>query len=243
MIIYPAIDIRAGRCVRLYQGDFAQETVYSHAPVDMAKQFLKAGASWLHLVDLDGAKNPQSNQSALIKHLLQSVPIQVQVGGGIRCDEQIDAYLASGAARVIVGSSIIESPNLVEYWLKKYGPEKIVFALDVFFEDNRFLLATQAWQKCNALELFETIERFLPQGLTHVLCTDIHKDGVGKGPNVGLYQQIISRFPEIKLQASGGIGCLGDLRDLQSLGVAGAITGRALYEQKIHLVEAISCLQ
>lgn len=241
MIIYPAIDLRDGKCVRLYQGNYACETVYSDSPYDMAKQFLDKGATWLHLIDLDGAKKPCANQVSLIKELLRCVSIPMQVGGGIRTESQIDAYFAAGASRVIVGSLAIESPEIVETWLKKYGSERIVLAFDIIFEKATPCVMTQAWQKLNNISLFDVVERFSDSGAQHVLCTDIARDGALNGPNIDLYQQMIARFPKLNIQASGGISHLDDIRRLKEINVAGSITGRALYEKKFDLSEALSC--
>lgn len=241
MIIYPAIDIRAGRCVRLYQGNYAKETIYSEAPFDVAKQFSDQGASWLHVVDLDGAKNPNQNQSALIKELLKGIPIMIQVGGGIRTESQIDAYFESGAFRVVIGSLACTSPQLVETWIKRYGAERIVLAFDVNVNEAIPKVVTQAWQKLTDVSLFDIVRRFADIGAKHILCTDVSRDGALNGPNISLYQQMIMRFPELHIQASGGISQLNDIRDLKQLLVSGAIMGRALYEKKFDLSEALSC--
>jgi phosphoribosylformimino-5-aminoimidazole carboxamide ribotide isomerase len=241
MIIYPAIDIRAGKCVRLYQGNYSKETVYSDTPINAAKQFLDKGATWLHLVDLDGAKNPNTNQASLIKELLRIIPINIQVGGGIRTESQIDAYFEAGARRVVIGSLAIESPQLVETWLKQYGSERIVLAFDVNFDGATPIVMTQAWQKLTDIALFDIVPRFLSLGAKHILCTDICRDGALNGPNIDLYQQMIARFPELNIQASGGISQLDDVRGLKNINVSGAIMGRALYEKKFDLSEALSC--
>ncbi|MDP3560986.1 MAG: 1-(5-phosphoribosyl)-5-[(5-phosphoribosylamino)methylideneamino]imidazole-4-carboxamide isomerase [Legionellaceae bacterium] len=241
MIIYPAIDIRAGKCVRLYQGNYSKETVYSDTPIDAAKQFLDKGATWLHLVDLEGAKNPSANQASLIKELLRLIPINIQVGGGIRTESQIDAYFEAGARRVVIGSLAIESPQLVETWLKQYGAERIVLAFDVNFDGVTPIVMTQAWQKLTDIALFDVVRRFADIGTKHILCTDICRDGALNGPNINLYQQMLARFPELSIQASGGIGELDDVRVLKNLNVSGAIMGRALYEKKFDLSEALSC--
>lgn len=241
MIIYPAIDIRGGNCVRLYQGNYAQETIYSDSPQDMANQFFAKGAAWLHLVDLDGAKNPDANQAVLIKKLLQSVPIAIQVGGGIRHEKQLEAYFASGAARVVIGSLAIESQETVVTWMKKYGAERFVLAFDVLFAENKPYVMTQAWQKVNNIVLFDVIAYFIDHGLQHILCTDITRDGVLNGPNRDWYQRLVSQFPTLAIQASGGISSLDDIRHLKNSGLAGTITGRALYENKFDLSEALSC--
>jgi phosphoribosylformimino-5-aminoimidazole carboxamide ribotide isomerase len=241
MNIYPAIDIRAGKCVRLYQGNYACETVYSDSPYDTAQQFVDKGATWLHLVDLDGAKSPGANQASLIKQLLQFIPINIQVGGGIRTKSQIDAYFKAGASRVVIGSLAIESPQLVDLWLKQYGAERIVLAFDVTFNGLTPFVMTKAWQKFNDISLFEVVKRFSDLGVKHILCTDICRDGALNGPNIDLYQQMKERFPTLNIQASGGISQLDDIVHLKNLNLAGAIMGRALYEKKFDLAEALLC--
>ncbi|MGQ3890793.1 1-(5-phosphoribosyl)-5-[(5-phosphoribosylamino)methylideneamino]imidazole-4-carboxamide isomerase [Legionella sp. CNM-4043-24] len=241
MIIYPAIDIRAGQCVRLYQGDYAKETVYQDKPIDAAKQFLDKGAAWLHLVDLDGAKNPDDNQASLINELLRRIPVNIQVGGGIRTEAQIDAYFAAGAGRVVIGSLACTSPERVEAWLKQYGPERIVLAFDVAFDGDTPMVMTQAWQNVTDIALFDIVARFAASGAQHILCTDISCDGALSGPNMNLYRQMTAQFPELNIQASGGISQLDDLRRLKRINVSGAIMGRALYEKKFDLSEALSC--
>lgn len=241
MIIYPAVDIRAGKCVRLYQGNYSKETVYSDTPIDVVKKFLDKGASWLHLVDLEGAKNPSATQASLIKELLRFIPINIQIGGGIRTESQIDAYFEAGARRVVIGSLAIESPQLIETWLKQYGSERIVLAFDVTFEEFKPIVMTQAWQKLTDVALFDIVSRFLSIGAEHILCTDICRDGTLNGPNIDLYQQMMARFPELNIQASGGISQLDDVHRLKNINMSGAIIGRALYEKKFDLSEALSC--
>lgn len=241
MMIYPAIDIRDGKCVRLYQGNYAKETIYGDKPIDAAKQFLEKGATWLHLVDLEGAKNPSANQASLIKALLRLIPINIQVGGGIRTESQINAYFEAGARRVVIGSLACTSPRLVETWLKRYGSERIVLAFDVNFDGVKPIVMTQAWQELTDIALFDIVPHFLSLGAKHILCTDICRDGALNGPNIDLYQQMIARYPELNIQASGGISQLDDVRSLKNINVSGAIMGRALYEKKFDLSEALSC--
>jgi phosphoribosylformimino-5-aminoimidazole carboxamide ribotide isomerase len=241
MIIYPAIDILSGRCVRLYQGDYAQETIYHDNPIDMAKIFVTQGASWLHVVDLDGAKDPRSNQANLIKELLNELAIEIQVGGGIRSEEQIDAYLNAGASRVVLGSLAITNPSQTLSYLKKYGPERVVLAFDIKLDATLTpFVATSAWKHLSEISLFNALSTYSPD-LKHVLCTDISRDGVLCGPNIDLYQSLMHHYPELCIQASGGISSLLDLQQLKNLGLSGAITGRALYEKQFDLKEALLC--
>ncbi|HSW70988.1 MAG TPA: 1-(5-phosphoribosyl)-5-[(5-phosphoribosylamino)methylideneamino]imidazole-4-carboxamide isomerase [Gammaproteobacteria bacterium] len=242
MIVYPAIDLRFGKCVRLWQGDYTKETVYSHSPIIVANKFKNEGATWLHLVDLNGANSPDQNQAPLIKELLHSLPLKIQMGGGIRTAMQVEAYLASGAKRVVVGSLAIESPEMVIKWLKQYGNEQVVVALDVYLDEERNpCIATQGWQKKNKTSLFDVLPYYIKHGLKHTLCTDISRDGVLSGPNIELYQTLLDRFPSLQIQASGGISSLDDIRCLKNMGLSGAIIGRALYEKKYSMREALLC--
>jgi phosphoribosylformimino-5-aminoimidazole carboxamide ribotide isomerase len=242
MIIYPAIDCREGHCVRLYQGDYQQEIIYGNSPVEIANAFAAEGATWLHLVDLDSAKNLSNSQTTLIKRLIKEVPLSVQVGGGIRTIDQIEAYFESGAARVVIGSLAVTSPAIVQTWLQRFDAEQLVLAFDVTFDlNNQPRVMTHAWQQTSQYFLFELISTYVTQGLKHVLCTDISRDGTLTGPNIRLYQALAKQFPALNIQASGGIRALKDFTNLKQMGVAGAITGRALYEKKFSLTEALSC--
>lgn len=241
MMIYPSIDILNGQCVRLYQGNYKCETVYSDSALETAKQFLDQGAQGLHIVDLIGAKDPTATQASLIKELLNVIPIAIQVGGGIRTQAQIEAYLEAGAGRVVIGSLAVESPKLVETWLQTYGPERFVLAFDVSFYQSVPYVMTQAWQKFNKVALFDVVRRFASIGVKHVLCTDISRDGALNGPNLELYEALCLLFPNLSIQASGGISQLEDIRRLKTLKLAAAITGKALYEKKLTLSEALSC--
>jgi phosphoribosylformimino-5-aminoimidazole carboxamide ribotide isomerase len=242
MIIYPAIDLRGGKCVRLWQGDYAQETVYSSDPFLVAKKFAAEGANWLHLVDLDAAKNPNQSQSSLIAQLIKTCELQVQIGGGIRTKEQVQKLLALGAARVVIGSMAVNNPKEVTKWLKLFGSEKLVLSLDIIYDENKQpMLTTDAWQNVTKQGLFELIAYYQPASLQHILCTNIMLDGTLNGPDYFLYEEILKRFPRLNFQASGGIRSLSDIKLLQEKGLSGAIIGRALYENKITLPEVLAC--
>lgn len=242
MKIYPAIDLRDGKCVRLYQGDYQQETIYSADPFAQVDTFMREGATSVHLIDLDGAKNPEKNQEQLILALLKQGKVSIQIGGGIRSAEQIEKYLENGAARVIVGSLAVTSPETVLAWFKRFGADRLVLALDIVYDVERTpLVATNAWQTTSHQTPESLIEIYQAVGLKHVLCTDITRDGTLQGPNITLYEDLLSQFPYLKIQASGGIQALSDLVLLREKGVSAAITGRALYEHKFTLREALSC--
>jgi phosphoribosylformimino-5-aminoimidazole carboxamide ribotide isomerase len=242
MIIYPAIDLRGGRVVRLTEGKFDQEKTYGTDPLAVARDFRAAGATWLHVVDLDGAKDPARRQTALVEQLARESGLLVQTGGGIRDEGQIAALLAAGAQRVIVGSLAAKQPALVRGWLQQFGPDHIILSPDVRLDDaGTPRVAAAGWQESTGLALGDFLNGFLPAGLRHILCTDISRDGKLTGPNTTLYAQLVKQFPTLQIQASGGVSSLEDLRGLKPTGCAGAIVGRALYEKKFSLQEALAC--
>jgi phosphoribosylformimino-5-aminoimidazole carboxamide ribotide isomerase len=242
MQIYPAIDLQGNRCVRLYQGQFSQSTIYDENPIEVAQTFVKSGATWLHIIDLDAAKDPNKNQYPLIEQLIKNTSAEIQIGGGIRTSAQIEQLRMWGAQRVIIGSQAIHKPQIVQQWLYQFGPEAIVLAFDVTVgADEKAYICVQGWQETTSFELEHTIRFYLESGLKHVLCTDIARDGTLQGPNIDLYKKIRTQFPDLKLQASGGISSLIDVRQLKTEGLPGAVLGRALYENKLSLSEAIAC--
>jgi phosphoribosylformimino-5-aminoimidazole carboxamide ribotide isomerase len=242
MIIYPAIDLRGGRVVRLTEGKFDQEKSYGDDPLAVAKEFAAAGATWLHVVDLDGAKDPTRRQTALVEKIARGSGLRVQTGGGIRAAPQIAALIAAGAQRVIVGSTAVKEPELVRGWLKQFGPEQIILAPDVRLDAAGIpRVAAAGWQESTGVALDDFLNGFLASGLVHILCTDISRDGKLTGPNTGLYAQLVKKFPALKIQASGGVSSLTDLTGLKPTGCAGVIVGRALYEKKFTLGEALAC--
>lgn len=241
-MIFPAIDLMGGGCVRLLKGDFDKRTNYNANPVTMAQRFENSGAKWLHVVDLDGAKNQRTSQSELIIKIAQSVDIKVQTGGGLRNIEQIKNLLDGGIARVVIGSLAVQDPQLVKKWMHEFGPEKIVIAIDVFLDlDGTPRPATHGWTRTSKLSLWQVIDGFLGAGLKTILVTDIAKDGGLQGSNVRLYADIMNRYPKLDLMSSGGVGTLDDVQILKRLNPAGIIIGKALYENQFTLSEAISC--
>ena len=242
MIIYPAIDLRGGRVVRLTEGRFDQEKSYGDDPLAVARDFAAAGSKWLHVVDLDGAKDPTRRQTPLVEKLAHESGLRVQTGGGIRDEDQIAALLAAGAQRVIVGSLAAKQPELVRGWLTKFGAERIILSPDVRLDESGTpRIAAAGWQETTGVVLEDFLTGFLSAGLLHILCTDISRDGKLTGPNTTLYAHLVKRFPSLQIQASGGVSSLDDLRALQTTGSAGAIVGRALYEKKFTLREALAC--
>jgi len=240
MNIYPAIDIKNGKCVRLYQGDYAKETIYQEDPFLQAKNFITQGARWMHIVDLDGAKNPEQNQAALISRLIRENNINIQTGGGIRTRQQVEFLLNQGAKRVIIGSMAITHPKEVKQWISDFGADQLVFSFDVKCnQNNEAMIAINAWQDLTSSPLSKVLQDYLQSGLIHVLCTNISLDGTMSGPDYHLYETLMKQFPSIKLQASGGIHSIEDIRQLKNLNMDGAIIGRALYENKFTLREIL----
>ncbi|HHF0431671.1 TPA: 1-(5-phosphoribosyl)-5-[(5-phosphoribosylamino)methylideneamino]imidazole-4-carboxamide isomerase [Haemophilus influenzae] len=243
-IIIPALDLINGQVVRLHQGDYAKQTTYSDNPIKQFDNYVRQGAKQLHLVDLTGAKNPQSKQTALIGKIVEATQCKVQVGGGIRTEQDVADLLAVGANRVVIGSTAVTHRSMVKNWFIKYGAEKFVLALDVNINaSGQKIVAISGWQEESGVLLETLIEDFQTVGLQQVLCTDISRDGTLTGSNIGLYQEICEKYPPIQFQSSGGIGSLADIEALKGTGVSGVIVGRALLEGKFTLSEAIKCWQ
>jgi phosphoribosylformimino-5-aminoimidazole carboxamide ribotide isomerase len=233
MELIPAIDLRDGRCVRLLKGDFAQETRYSVDPVELAQHYRELGARTLHVVDLDGAKQGVPVNLPVIRRMRAAAGIDVQLGGGIRARASLEDAL-DVAARVVIGSLAVSDPAIVAEWLEEFGPERLTLALDVRLGvDGTPMIATHGWTRASTLSLGAAIDRYAAVGLKHVLCTDIERDGALSGPNVGLYRDCVSRWPEIDFQASGGVRDLGDLTALAAAGVAATVSGKAFLEGRL----------
>lgn len=243
-MIIPALDLIDGTVVRLHQGDYGQQRDYGRDPLPRLQDYQAQGAEVLHLVDLTGAKDPAARQIPLLKKLLAGVSVPVQVGGGVRTEQDVEALLNAGATRVVVGSTAVSDPEKVQGWFTRFGADALVLALDVRIDaEGQKQVAVSGWQETSGTTLEQLVELFLPFGLKHVLCTDISRDGTLSGSNVELYQEICARFPQVAFQASGGIGGLGDIAALRGSGVKGVIVGRALLEGKFTVTEAISCWQ
>jgi phosphoribosylformimino-5-aminoimidazole carboxamide ribotide isomerase len=242
MILIPSIDLRNGRCVRLLKGNFDQETRYDLEPHELLQRYRALGASWLHVVDLDGAKDGKLANRSVIIRLASQKALNVQVGGGVRSTAVVDDLLRNGIDRVIVGSAAVENPAEVQGWLKRYGAEKIGLAFDIRQVDGVPRVLTRGWTQESKLTLWDAIESYLPHGLKHVLCTDAELDGAMQGPAVGLYEEFVKRYPQIQLQASGGVRSAADLHALAALGSAAAISGKALLEEAIKPSELLPFL-
>ncbi|MGC6387326.1 1-(5-phosphoribosyl)-5-[(5-phosphoribosylamino)methylideneamino]imidazole-4-carboxamide isomerase [Ewingella sp. S1.OA.A_B6] len=243
-MIIPALDLIDGSVVRLHQGDYGQQRDYGSDPLPRLQDYQRQGAEVLHLVDLTGAKDPAARQIPLLKKLLAGVTVPVQVGGGIRHEQDVEALLSAGATRVVVGSTAVKDPELVQAWFSRFGADALVLALDVRIDANGAKnVAISGWQENSNATLEQVVEQYLPFGLKHVLCTDISRDGTLAGSNVELYREVTTRYPQVAFQASGGIGSLDDIAQLRDSGVEGVIVGRALLDGKFSVTEAISCWQ
>ncbi|MDM7484709.1 1-(5-phosphoribosyl)-5-[(5-phosphoribosylamino)methylideneamino]imidazole-4-carboxamide isomerase [Vibrio metschnikovii] len=243
-MIIPALDLIDGQVVRLYQGDYGQVTEYKVDPVEQFNLYHQAGANWLHLVDLTGAKDTSARQLELISQLLASTPANIQIGGGVRNEQDVIDLLAAGAQRVVIGSTAVKQPQLVKQWMEKYGAEKIVLALDINIDQEGVRrVAVSGWQEDSGVTIEALLDDYLTVGLQHVLCTDIARDGTLNGSNIELYIDLCQRYPQVQFQSSGGIGTLADITALKGSGVAGVIVGRALLDGKFTAQEAFSCWQ
>lgn len=243
-MIIPAIDLIQGKTVRLYQGSYDKTTEYQQTPLQLRDLYAKAGAGILHLVDLTGAKNAADRQLELLTSLMKNAPLPVQVGGGVRTAADVEQLLAAGASRVVVGSVAIREPETVQGWLRSYGGDKIVLALDVAINaKGDKTLPSHGWIEESTITLEQVLDGFIAAGAKHVLCTDISKDGTLQEPNVALYAELVQKYPQIQWQASGGVGSLADIKALKPTGVAGVILGRALLEGKFTAEEAMQCWQ
>jgi phosphoribosylformimino-5-aminoimidazole carboxamide ribotide isomerase len=234
MLLIPSIDLRGGHCVRLLRGDFAAETRYDLEPHELLGRYRALGATWLHIVDLDGARDGQLANRALLLRLASQRAVNLQVGGGVRSLAVVDDLLRNGVDRVVVGSAAVEEPAAVAQWIAQFGAERVCLAFDVRADESGTpLVQTRGWTRATSLSLWDAVAGFAAVGLQHVLCTDVDRDGAMGGPAVGLYAEAVRRFPAIRWQASGGVRDAADLVALRATGVAAAISGKALLEERI----------
>lgn len=234
MIIYPAIDLKEGRCVRLYQGDFAQETVVNPDPVKQAISFENAGAKALHIVDLDGALSGDLTNLQVIQAILAAITIPIQVGGGIRSMAQVARYLDAGVSRVIIGSKAVEDPAFVAEAVQQYG-DQIAVGIDA--KDG--LVATRGWLAVSDQDYLTVADQMAQLGVKTIIFTDIAKDGTLMGPNLEQLQAIAAKVPDLQIIASGGISSREDLEAVKALGVYGVISGKALYNGNITMTDVV----
>lgn len=234
MRLIPAIDLKDGRCVRLLRGDFAAETRYATDPGTLVDRYLRMGADWLHVVDLDGARDGEGRNRDIIAELTRRRSIKLQVGGGLRTASDVSGMLNDGVGRVVIGSAAVTQVELVRGWLAEFGAERVVLAFDVRMDAAGIpCVAIHGWREQSALPLWDALAAFVHQGLRHVLCTDVSRDGALSGPNVPLYAEAARRFPGIEWQASGGIRNAADLAALEAAGARAAISGKALLDDLI----------
>ncbi len=237
MIILPAMDLMGGRPVRLAQGRFDDATNYMLDPAEAVLAFEQAGAEWAHLVDLDGARAGAPRQHGLLADIALSVSLKLQVAGGFREEAHFSRMFDAGVDRVVIGSLAVKDPELTRALFARFGGERLTLALDVNIVDGEPIVATSGWTEMSGLTLWEVARRY-PE-MRHLLVTDIGRDGMMGGPNADLIDQIVRGLPNVEVQASGGVSSLEDLRDLKAAGAAGAIVGKALWEQRIDLRAAI----
>lgn len=241
MTVYPAIDLRQGRCVRLTQGDFDREIEYDPDPIAVARRFAASGATHLHVVDLDGASSQVAQQTELLLAIARETQLSVQAGGGLRTEAQVSRLLDGGIARAVVGSIAVGDPRLTISLIERFGGDRIVLALDVRLVSGEARVETAGWRGGAVATLSDVLQPYDGVGVRHVLCTDIGRDGMLTGANVELYRRLRARHPSVDWIASGGIAALADLRALADTGVKGAVVGKALYESRFTLEEALRC--
>ena len=233
MELFPAIDLIGGCAVRLVKGDYAQKTVYSDNPAEVAKSFAAAGAKYLHVVDLEGSKDGGTPNLETIKNIVENGGLLVEVGGGIRSEEVIKKYLDAGVFRVILGTAAVQNPAFLEEMVQKYG-EKIAVGVDI--KDG--MVAIKGWTEVSAESCFDFCEKLQKIGVKTIICTDISKDGLLSGTNLELYKELSEKF-SVDIVASGGVTTLDDVKKLADMGMYGAILGKALYTGNIDLKAAV----
>lgn len=233
MEIIPAIDIIDGKCVRLTQGDYAQKEIYYKNPLDAAKQFEDAELNRLHLVDLDGAKAGSIKNWKVLENIASKTKLIIDFGGGIKTNKDVDIVLECGARYATVGSIAVKDEATFTSWLEAYGAEKFILGADV--KDEK--IAIGGWLETTEIWVYDFIEKYTNKGVQQIFCTDVSKDGKLEGPSIDLYKNIVSKFPALHFIASGGVSSIKDLNELQKIGCKGVIVGKAIYENKISLMD------
>ena len=231
--LIPAIDIIDGQCVRLTKGDYAQKTVYSSSPADVARHFEKIGFQRLHVVDLDGAKSRHIVNDKVLRQITEETALKVDFGGGIKTDEDIRIAFENGASMVTVGSIAITEPERFLAWTEQYGAERLILGADV----RNGKISINGWKEDSTEDLLPFLRRFVDAGIRNVLCTEISKDGTLQGPAIELYKEIMAEYPQLHLIASGGVSSIDDIKALDAAGIPAVVFGKAIYEGKINLNE------
>jgi phosphoribosylformimino-5-aminoimidazole carboxamide ribotide isomerase len=236
--IIPAIDLMDGKCVRLSKGDFNTKKVYKGEPVDMAMMFEDSGFKRLHLVDLDGAEGGRLRHLRILEQISVKTGLKIDFGGGIKSLADVRSVIDSGAFMVCIGSMAVKNETEFDLSLSTYGPQKILLAADAADEQ----LVISGWKEPGNISLFDFLEKMLERGITHVLCTDVNKDGMLEGTSIKLYEKIIERFPSLYLIASGGVSGIGDIEALEKASIPAVVFGKAFYEGKLTLKELKSII-
>jgi phosphoribosylformimino-5-aminoimidazole carboxamide ribotide isomerase len=238
LLLIPSIDLRGGQCVRLLKGEFNAETRYEVDPRALLERYADHGVRWLHLVDLDGARDGTPGNQKLIGEMAAQTRVRIQLGGGLRTSDAVLQAFTAGVSRVVIGSAAVENPALLRECLGTRGAEGVCLAIDVRVDAGGVpRVRTRGWVNELPLSLWDLLAGFADTTLAHVLCTDVERDGALQGPNLELYAEALRRFPQIRWQASGGIRDAADLARLQQLGMAAAISGKALLEGRITMEE------
>jgi phosphoribosylformimino-5-aminoimidazole carboxamide ribotide isomerase len=241
MKVIPAIDLRSGSVVRLRQGDFARERAYTHDACELVARYVDAGAEWIHVVDLDGARAGTPVQTDILARIA-AIGARLQAGGGVRVRADVERLLSCGVERVVVGSLAVREPSTFAAWLAEFGAERLCLALDVRVGvDGNLRPAVDAWQGESDADCAELLDHFAANNLRHALSTDIARDGMRRGPNVALYAELASRWRSVEWIASGGVRDAGDVAALRTSGVAACIVGTALLDGTLHFEEIAAC--
>ena len=236
MQIIPAIDIIEGKCVRLTEGDYAQKKIYNENPLEVAKAFEGIGLMRLHLVDLDGAKAGEVVNWKVLEKIANNTELKIDFGGGIKTEAILKTVLDTGATFATIGSLAVKNELLFQEWIARFGANTFMLGADVFEEK----IAIGGWMEKTEISVFDFMKSYIDKGVKQIFCTDIKKDGKLQGPSIELYQKIIEKFPALHLIASGGVSSLDDLIELEEIGCAAAIVGKAIYENKITISELAS---
>lgn len=229
--IIPAIDIIGGKCVRLTQGDYNQKTSYFNDPLEVAKMFEGAGLKYLHLVDLDGAKEKKIINHKVLERIANQTSLHIDFGGGLQSDEDLKIAFDAGANQITGGSVAVKKPELFESWLSKFGADKIILGADA----RNKMVAVSGWQEVSEISVFDLIKNYTEKGVSTIISTDVAKDGLLQGPSFELYDEISDKFPTINLVASGGVANMDDIYKLNEKNIFGVIVGKAYYEGHISL--------